>query len=276
MAGSYITMNNDLNAMFINPAGMANLQQKNYSFNYTNYLLDINGGTAAYNHMLPGIGVLAVGVQYMNYGDFDYTNTEAVATGETFSAHDFALIVGLANHLSQEFSYGVNLKYVFSKIENFSASAVALDFGLIYKAPFVDDLLLALTFRNLGTNFSYYKKTKEQLPQSLRIGGSKKLAHLPLEISLSLNDITQDADTFADFIKRFSLGGEFRMSEMLRLRVGYDYDLQEGLSNETDRKFGGISAGAGINWKSFRFDYAYSNFSVLGNVHRFGISGTIN
>jgi len=113
------------------------------------------------------------------------------------------------------------------------------------------------------------------LPQTLRIGGSKKLAHLPLEISLSLNDITQQADTFADYFKRFSIGGEFRVSEMLRLRLGYDYDLHDGLTNSTDEKFGGLAGGAGVVWKQFRFDYAYSNLSVLGNIHRFGFSGTL-
>ena len=101
------------------------------------------------------------------------------------------------------------------------------------------------------------------------------MAHLPLEISLSLNDITQQADTFADYFKRFSIGGEFRVSEMLRLRLGYDYDLHDGLTNSTDEKFGGLAGGAGVVWKQFRFDYAYSNLSVLGNIHRFGFSGTL-
>jgi len=130
MAGSYLTLNGDLNALFINPAGMADLQEQNYSFNYSNYLLDINGGSAAYNRVFPKIGVLSVGVQYMNYGDFDRTDEDAVATGGTFSAHDFALVFGLANHLSPEFSYGVNVKYIFSKIDAYTASALALDFGL--------------------------------------------------------------------------------------------------------------------------------------------------
>lgn len=275
MAGSFLTMQNDLNALFVNPAGMADLQQQNYSFNYTNYVLDINGGTAAYNRMLPKFGVLTVGVQYIDYGNFKETDEFAVLTGENFSAQDLALIIGIADHLDETFSYGVAAKYIYSKFESYSASALALDFGLLYRAPFIEDFNVAVTLSNLGTNFAYYHKTKMRMPLNLRFGMSKKLAHLPLEITYSLNDMNRSATDILDYLKRSSIGGEFRSSEMLRLRLGYDYDLQEGMTNDTDKKFGGLSAGIGILWNEFRFDYSYSNFSILGNIHRFGFSGTL-
>lgn len=275
MAGSFLTMTGDVNGVFINPAGTADLQQQNYSFNYTGYLLDINGGTAAYNRVFPKLGVLTAGVAYMDFGAFDATDNDAVSTGSTFSANSFAFITGWSGHLDEHFSYGINAKYIFSKIERYSASALALDFGMLYKAPFEQNLVFAVTLSNVGTNITYFKNQKEPLPQSLRIGVSKKLAHLPLEITLSLNDLNRSGESVADYFKRFSVGGEFRASEMLRLRAGYDYSLYDGLNSTENEKFGGISAGVGILWKTFRLDYSYSNFSVLGNVHRFGFSGSI-
>ena len=178
MGSSYLTMNGDATALFINPAGLANIQQQNFSFNYLNHILDINGGNAVYNRVFPKIGVLTAGVIYMDYGDFTETDDYAVPTGRTFSAYDFAFVLGLANHLDEQFSYGVSLKYIYSRLEDFSASAVAMDFGLLYRVPFVEDLLLAVTLTNWGTNFSYYEDTKEQLPLRFRVGVSKKLAHL--------------------------------------------------------------------------------------------------
>jgi len=276
MAGSFLTMQNDLNALFINPAGMADIERQSYSFNYTNYVLDINGGTAAYNRILPKFGVLTVGIQYMDFGDFKETNEFAGLTGDNFGAQDLSFMIGLADHLSEDFTYGVAAKYIYSRLDEYSASAVALDFGLLWMVPFVEDLNLGVTLKNLGTNFAYYDKTKMSMPLDLRFGVSKKLAHLPLEIALSLNDMNRSADDILSYLKRFSIGGEFKSSEMLRLRLGYDYDLQEGMTNDTDKKFGGLSAGIGILWNDFRFDYAYSNFSILGNIHRFGLSGAIN
>ncbi len=275
MAGSYLTMTGDVNGMFSNPAGMADIRQQNYSFNYTNYLLDISGGTAAYSRVIPKIGVLTVGVVYMDFGEFDETDDDAVSTGSMYSANSFAFVTGLSANLDEHFSYGINAKYIFSKIERYSASALALDFGLLYKAPFEKDLTFAITLTNVGTNITYFKNEKEPLPQNLRIGVSKKLAHLPLEIALSLHDLNRSGDSFSDYFKRFSAGGEFRVSETLRLRAGYDYNLYDGLNSTENDKFGGISAGLGILWKSFRIDYSYSNLSILGNVHRFGFSGII-
>ncbi len=279
MAGSYVTMRGDVNGLFVNPAGMAYLSTQQFGFNYSNYIQDINGGTALYTRQIPKWGIVSVGIIYMDYGTFQEMDEFASPTGNDFTANDFALAVGLANHLSPEFTYGVNFKYAFSKIEQYSASALALDFGLLYDAPFLDDFKLAVTLNNLGSNFDYYAKVKESLPLRLNVGGSKILEHLPLEISFSLNDLNMDSETFWDRFKRFSVGGEFRVSEALRLRLGYNHALHSDLSddsfNASDGKYGGLSAGLGIRWKTLELNYAYSNYSILGNIHRFGISGSL-
>ncbi len=279
MAGSYGTMRGDVNGLFVNPAGMAFLQTQQFGFNYSNYIQDINGGTALYSRLVPQWGVVSVGIIYMDYGTFREMDAFAAPTGNEFTANDFALAVGLANHLSAEFTYGVNLKYAFSKIEQYSASALALDFGLMYDAPFLEDFNLAVTLNNLGANFEYYSGVKESLPLRLNVSGSKILEHLPLEISFSLNDLNMDSETFWDRFLRFSVGGEFRVSKLLRLRLGYNHALHTDLSDDSftasDGKYGGLSAGLGIRWKTLELNYAYANYSILGNIHRFGISGSL-
>lgn len=275
MSGASLTFTNDVSAMFINPAGLANVEPKQFSFNYSNYLLDISGGMAVYSHPIPVLGRLNFGILYFDYGQFTETDEFAVETGNLFSANDFMFGVGVANTLAERYTYGINLKYAFSKIDQYNASAVALDFGLIYHAPFVEGLNFAVTLLNLGTNFEYYSSQKETLPINLSIGGSKKLARLPLVISFCFKQLTDHAENFSDYFKRFSIGGEFTLSDALRLRLGYDNRLHSDLKTTTDEKFGGLSAGAGFYWRTLRFDYAYSNFSSLGSIHRIGIVGTI-
>lgn len=275
MSHAFTAVTNDVSAMFVNPGGLAFIEQKQFTFNYSNYLLDINGGSAAYAQPLEPLGILSVGLIYMNYGEFQESDENANLVGRTFSANEIALGIGISNHLDQHFSYGLNLKYAFSKIHDYIASALAFDFGLIYTAPFQEDLNIAFSMLNLGSNFEYYAETKESLPLSLRLGFSKKLAHLPLEIAASLNDLNIKSDGFFDRFKRFSIGGEFRLSDLLRLRLGYNNDLHNNFARTSDDKFGGVSGGIGIYWKNMRFDYAYSNFSSLGSIHRFGISGAL-
>jgi len=276
MSGAFVAVYGDLSAMFVNPAGLASVDQKQFTFNYTNYLLDISGGMAAYAQRFESLGVLSIGLVYMNYGEFQQTDEDANLMGNTFSANDIALGLGIANRLDDHFSYGLNFKYAFSQIYDYNASAVAIDFGLIYAAPFEENLNIALSVTNVGSNFKYYESTKEALPLSIGLGFSKILAHLPLEIAASLNDINVQADDFVGRIKRFSIGGEFRLSELLRLRLGYNNGLNRNFAETGNEKFGGISGGLGIYWKNMRFDYAYSSFSLLGGVHRFGITGSLD
>jgi len=275
MGRSFLTMRGDISGMFVNPAGMAYTENQQYAFNYTNYLLDVNAGFAGYAHILPKYGILSVGLIYMDYGSFKETDEYAVETGQTFDAGDIAFSLGLANHLGQGFSYGVNLKYIHSKIDQYSADALALDFSLLYEASFQKDLFFVVTVQNLGTNFSYYGDVKEPLPLNIGLGFSKKLEHLPLELAFSFNDLNGSTDTFGEHFKSFSVGGEFRISNMLRLRLGYNNALRDGLNTTNDVKFSGVSAGFGLLWRTFRFDYAYSDFGMLGSTHRFGFMGYI-
>jgi hypothetical protein len=278
MGSAFITMRGDLNTLNLNPAGLVSVKGKPFLFNYTNYLLDINGGQAAYSFIAPYLQRVAVAVSYMDYGDFKATDQYATPTGESFSAHDFALTLTQAGNLDRYFSYGVSAKYAFSQIENYTAQALAFDFGLQYAAPFENDLFFAVTLLNTGWNVKRYSNVKESLPTMLNVGVSKKLAHLPLEVSVMLRGLNQDSGEWYDRLKRFSAGGELTLSKHLRLRLGYNHSLHQDLETSATAQgnFGGVSGGMAIYWKSFRFDYAYSNLQDLGSVHRFGISGYIH
>ena len=275
-SNAFMSLTNDVSAMYVNPAGMSFINQDQFAINYTNHILDINGGMAAFARNFPKYGVLSVGILYMDYGEFEETDDHAQTLGRQFGANDFALGFGIANHLDEYFSYGVNMKYAFSKLESYNASAIAFDFGLHWAVPYTDDLSASVTLMNIGRQFDYYNDRKETLPVNLRMGVSKKLAHLPLEIAVSLNDMNIDANDAVDIIKRFSIGGEFTLSEKLRVRLGYDNDLHSDVESTDDYRFGGISAGFGFYFKKFRIDYAYSNYGALGGISRFGLFGVLD
>jgi hypothetical protein len=275
-ANAFSTFRGDVGTVYSNPAGLAYAMDEHYVFNYTNYLLDINGGMAAYTHEIEEFGKISYGVIYLNYGSFDNTDMYANKTGGTFTASDVAFSVGWARHFEKNLSYGANLKYIFSNIDDYSASAIALDLGLIFDASaWQQDLYFAFSVLNLGTNFEYFDQTATPLPLTVRAGFSKELEHLPLELAVSLNELNRSSDGFGDYFKRFSIGGEFRLSESLRLRLGYNNLLHSDMKALEESEFGGISGGLGIHVNTFRIDYSYSNYNLLGNVHRFGIQGTL-
>lgn len=276
MSNAFISPTDDVSAMFVNPAGMSYIEQDQYAINYTNHILDINGGMAVFAREFPKYGVLSVGLIYMDYGDFEETDENAQSLGRQFGANDFALGIGIANHLDDQFSYGINMKYAFSKLQSYNASAIAFDFGLYWAVPYTTNLSFAVTLMNIGRQFVYFQDTKENLPVNFRVGGSKKLDHLPLEIAVSLNQLNVETDKTSDLIKRFSIGGEFTLSKKLRVRLGYNNDLHNNFEALDDYRFGGISAGFGFYFKKYRIDYSYSNYGALGGISRFGFFGSMD
>ncbi len=275
MANAFTTMRDDIGFNTVNPAGMADLDQTTYSNAFTNYLLDINGGYAAFGFRREKLGYLSVSATFMNYGEFKETDENAVETGQTFSANDLALTVGLADTLGQGFKYGLNCKYIYSDIQDYNASAYAFDFGLLYKAKFQEDLYIGVALLNVGQNFEYYGSSREALPMTLRGGFSKKLAHLPLELAFSFTNLNQNSNKFFDRFNHFAFGGEFTVSPSVRLRMGYDNQIHSSLNVHQDSRFAGVSGGLGIITHGFRLDYSYSAYGFLGSTHRFGISGTL-
>jgi hypothetical protein len=271
---SFVAMRGDANGLFHNPSSLAYIEDHQFLFNYVDYLIDFGGGFAAYSQRIKGYGQATVSIIWLDYGDFDETNEFAQMTGRTYGAYDIAFALSYADELETYFSYGVTLKYIHSKIDQYTASGFALDFGLLYAPPFDNRLFFGLSLLNVGKTFDAYITTKESLPMSLRVGVSKQLEHLPLELSVNLNDLNVYEESFWDRLGKFSIGGEFTLSEMLRLRLGYENELHRDLDTDVSDNFAGVSLGFGLNWNDYRFDYSFSSMGALGSVNRFGIFGT--
>lgn len=273
MANNLVAIKGDVDAMFYNPAALSGIPGARWTINYVDHLLDLQGGQLAYNRRM-NFGNVGMGLVYFNYGDFSETNEFGEKTGRDFSASEFALAASLSNSLGEGFDYGINLKFVYSSLDNVNASGLALDGGIIYTFHSISDLQVGISFSNLGFILNDYTESKSKMPTFLRLGFSKRLEHLPLLFTASLNDMTLNTGETIDIVKRFGIGGEFDISEVVKFRLGYDNGLNRSVKSLGGRNFGGISAGLGINWKTFRLDYAYSNFGDLGSQNRLGVTGS--
>lgn len=275
MGNNLIAVKGDVNGMFINPAVLAGGDEQQWGLNYVDHLLDFQAGQLSYVRPTQALGNIGLGLIYFNYGDFDETDVFGDKTGNTFSASEFALAATIANSLGDGFDYGLNLKYIYSSLESYNASGLAIDAGLTYSFPYVDDLLFGINISNLGLVLDNYTEADGKMPIFMRIGFAKKLAHLPLLFTASLNDLTLQTEKSADFIKRFSIGGEFDVNEYFKLRIGYDNNINQSVKPLEGSAFAGISAGLGIFWQRFRLDYAFGSYGGLGTQNRLGISGTL-
>src|SRR5690606_24648387 len=98
-----------------NPASINPEMDNQLSLNYTNYIGDINYGTASYAYLWDRrTQVLHAGVTYVNYGKFDGYDELGNPTS-SFSGGEVALSMGHARNIAfTNFHVGVNLKLISS------------------------------------------------------------------------------------------------------------------------------------------------------------------
>lgn len=272
LAGAFETYTDDPNIIFYNPAGLSTITKKEVSAGFGKYLLDINFGDAAFAYKYKDIGWFGAAVKYINYGKFDYTDENGITSG-IFHANDVMFDVGYSNLIYGRVNYGINLKFIYSQIANYTSTALAADIGLMYVIP-SEDLSIGFTINNYGKQISSYVNSKERLPLDIRIGVSKKLEHLPLRLSVSLSNLGQGNMHFLDIgrLKSFAIGGEFELSDYVSARIGYNNQQRQDMQLGTTFGLSGFSGGIGIKFlEKYKVDYSLNSFGKVGSMHRIDI-----
>ena len=95
MGGAFVAVDNDVNSLYYNPAGIASIKKRSGSFTYLNHLLDFNSGFIGFVQPKLGPGSFGLSVLYMDYGDFTKTDTNGQEVGG-FGANSLALAASYA------------------------------------------------------------------------------------------------------------------------------------------------------------------------------------
>lgn len=272
LGGSFVANMDDPNILFYNPAGLKMLTGSPASFSFLKYLMDINVASVVYSTEIKDIGRFGAGVKYINYGKFTAADDFGNRTGE-FGAGEAAFLVGYSGEIEGNFNYGANIKFIYSSIETRSSTALAADVGVQYYIQ-GQDLNIGLAFLNMGSQLTSYYSTKEKLPFDIVIGVSKKLAYLPLRLSLDFHKLNEERDDFAGRFQAFSLGAEFNLSKVLRLRLGFENEKRKELKIGTTAGLAGFNVGLGALISGYNFDYAYSSLGLIGGLHRISLTTT--
>ncbi|MFH1352600.1 MAG: PorV/PorQ family protein [bacterium] len=255
MAGAFSAISDDANILRYNPAGLAGLNNIQASFSHNSWVEGITINSL--NSVLPleggksfGLGILSLNAGTMEgREDFDQKIDD-------FKASDF-LLTGIFSWRINKAFYGAAIKYIQEEIEDTKAKTPAVDFGAIYGIGGKTDAGFAV--QNLGPGVKYIEK-KEKLPLLVRAGISRRL----LNGNMLLN-----IDAVGDIEKNIHLkiGGEFKTGKMLDFRAGYKFTEKSGLGG-----LAGMSAGFGIKYSRFGFDYAFVPYGDLGQTHQFSMS----
>lgn len=269
MGGTFVTMTDDASAFYYNPATLNTVDSTQVVFSFRKNLLDINSGFATYATDIDGIGHVAAGVNYTSNGTFERTDKMGRSLGE-FGAGDLDFTVAWGVPLGQGFSAGLAGKAIYSNIEEYNSFALALDGGLLYQDS-ANHYQVGMSILNLGSQVSSYGLETEPMPLDLQLGVAAQPRGLPLTIALAFSRMfDQPGDNFFSRFSSFSVGGEFKISQPLRLRFGYDNRIREDVAFSQRTGLSGFSLGLGVVIKSYRFDYAINQ--AISSLHHVSIS----
>lgn len=277
-----------------NPASINPEMDNQLSMNYTNYIGDVNYGTAAYAYLWDRrTQVIHAGVTYVNYGKFDGYDEVGNPTN-SFSGSEVALSFGHARNIAfTNFHLGVNVKLISSKLEQYSSIGGALDIGVMY--VYEDwDLNITGVARNLGTQFKPYHEQYEPLPFELLFGISQTLENIPIRWHFTLENmqiwnvafsnpareqtdlegnVTKEKINFLDNAFRHAIVGiELFPESGFNLRLGYNFRRGEELRILEKRALAGLSAGFSIKLNKLRLSYSYAKYSTAASSSFFGLN----
>ena len=294
LGGKTITIHDyDVNQPLFNPATINEEMNGRLALNYGNYFGDVTYGTGAYAYTYDRhLQTFHAGVTYINYGNFDGRDEMGQSTGE-FTGSEMALSLGYAYNVPWTKLYiGANAKFISSTLESYNSFGVAADLGAIYIDD-KNDINYGLVVRNLGTQITTYAGQNEKLPVEVIAGISQELENVPIRWHLTLENLqkwkvgfsnpargeqTIDGEVIEEKVgflgnafRHVIFGAEVFPKKAFSLRVSYNFRRAAELKIVEQRTFSGISAGFGIRFTKFRFDYSYSRYTLASNTSLFGL-----
>lgn len=268
--GSFVSMMNDPNLVFYNPAALPTLTKPSASAGFLKHLLDVNGGHISYGQHIEDVGTVAAGIIFVDYGSFTETDESFNELG-TFGATDLAFVAGIGRQFDEVTTFGAGIRFIYSSIANSKSAAVALDLGVLYQIP-SENITIGASILNLGTQINSYIETRESLPLDLKVGITKRPEHLPVLLNLNFHKLNESHEAFLDRFSSFSLGAEFLMSESVRLRLGYNNEQRKELKLGNSAGLAGFALGGGIAIGEYLVDYAFNSYGKIGGLHRVSIA----
>lgn len=289
IGGAFTAIADDASTMWYNPGGIAVLERSQFLFAHTSWLVDTQINWFGLVIRPTRSDAIGISLAQLAYGEEEVTTVEQPeGTGNFWSARDLVMSASYARSLTDRFSIGGSFKYINQEIWNESATAIALDLGLVFVTPF-DDLRLGMAINNFGSEMQmqgsdmlaridldpentghnenivgYLKTDSWPLPLFFRVG----LAYDILKGNPYRLTLTTDALRPSDNSGSLNIGSEFAFNELVFLRVGY-----KSLFLEESEE--GLTAGVGLNYRmgnmQYILDYTFADFGLFESIQMFSV-----
>jgi hypothetical protein len=285
MGGAFAFIGDDADAVFCNPAGIAQMDDKNFDLTVckVDWIVETSVKALGLVANLGTFGNVGFSLLYTDYGEVIGTIYEPdsasgyVETG-LLELGSYATGVSYARRLTDKFMIGANFRFAYEHLgdnlftndretrdsiwtEKNEAQTIAYDIGTIFYPGF-ESLRLGMSIVNFSTAVRYeYEEGRTnpfQLPLTFKMGAAMDVLDLLGEHPDYSLLVDFELVHPRDYSQRYHLGGELSILQIIKLRAGYKFGYDEE----------GMAFGAGINTANVKLDYAYSEFGIFDFVNR--------
>jgi hypothetical protein len=290
MGGAFSAVANDATTAFWNAGGLSRLPRNEFTASTAEWLVGTRLNWVGIALKLDDDNAFGISVTQLDYGDEEITTTsEPNGTGAFWSASDLAVGISYARNLTDRFSIGATAKYISQNIWNESATAFAVDIGLLYHTQ-LEGLRLGMNISNFGTDMTLDGKDllspidvdPSNAGNNPNISGALLTDSWTLPLMFTFG-VGYDAVRMDEWLLTLAgdvlipnnqttygnVGMEVTWNNLLSLRTGYNSWFKE----DTEE---GFTAGVGVQYDfgSFfaKFDYSYTDFGIFDEISRFSLS----
>lgn len=251
---TFTAIADDENALFYNPAGLANISQGAFGLNHAQWIEDIriDNLVFAYNfdHKL-GLGFSIAHLWMPSITSKDYYGNP---TGN-INVSSSIINLGLGYKFHPSLYMGIGIKYFQDNLAGYTANGLALDAGL-YMYTFIRGLTFGISVQNIGGDIQY-DTAQEKIPLIYRAGIAYDISRTGLKIAV-------------DGIK--SIDSDIAIGTAIEYTLMNTFSIRFGNQFRQDQKFTpGYGAGININ-KKYLIDYTFYQLEELGATHRIGFT----
>jgi hypothetical protein len=274
MGESFVAVSNDMSALYWNPAGLMQFKEYGVHFTHSEWLVDLKHEFAGGIYRIGKNNVIGLSVIALHTAAMKKTTEfQPNGTGEYFTFGDLGIGLTFARRLTDQFSFGVTVRYVEETLAELKMRGVMFDLGTYYWTG-LSNTRFAVTISNFGpqvkpsgsvdlTGGRTLSSFQEFPPPTIfRIGfaydpiDSKKNK---LTTSIQLNHPNDNAENL-------NLGAEYSYKDFLFIRGGYKFNV------ETEDYSAGVGLKVPISIAKTSLDYSIVNFKDLGMSHRISLS----
>lgn len=273
MGGTNVSsLQSDINLADQNPSLIGPENDKELRVGYMLYYGSSNFGGARFSMAAGEHAVWAAGVRYLNYGSFSGYDSEGVSSGD-FTVQDIVFEGTYSHDITYSLRGGINVKFVYSGYEQYTALALAADLGISYYDEDYD-FSLGFVLKNMGGQIKRFEDTYNRLPFDIELGITKGFAR-QFSFSITANNLVRwkipyyrhsedhniefkNSSFFQNFFRHLIFGIEYQPTQSFYAVLAYNYKTRSDMTTYQRNFLSGFSIGAGFRVKAYSIDLSYA------------------